>query len=151
MQLRTLAHDAAGLRGMATGMCWGLGGAIAAGTAVSAQLCVYVVQKMMSQQLNWKQGFCFASHQYIMTCAQSSSSCPSRAAEASKKDIVHFLSNQDSDVEVDSAIKGYMRAAYKAGKSIPPEKPEEVYELSSKVQRKYIAAQIVDSGIQASC
>jgi len=51
-------------------------------------------------------------------------------------------------VEVDSAIKGFMRAAYKAGKSVPPEKPEETYELASKVQRKYIAAQIVESGVQ---
>lgn len=86
----------------------------------------------------------------IMTCSGAgvSTPVPFLSAEASKKDIVHFLSNQDSDVEVDSAIKGYMRTAYKAGKATPPEKPEEVYELSSKVQRKYIAAQIVDSGIQ---
>uniref|UniRef100_A0A7S3R9S3 Uncharacterized protein n=1 Tax=Dunaliella tertiolecta TaxID=3047 RepID=A0A7S3R9S3_DUNTE len=84
----------------------------------------------------------------LRTLAHDAAGLRGMATEASKKDIVHFLSNQDSDVEVDSAIKGYMRAAYKAGKSIPPEKPEEVYELSSKVQRKYIAAQIVDSGIQ---
>lgn len=60
---------------------------------------------------------------------------------------MHFLTSQDTDVEVDSAIKAYMRAAYK-NKSAPPEKPEEQQELSSKVQRKYIAAQIVESGIQ---
>ena len=67
-------------------------------------------------------------------------------AEASKADVVHFLSN-DSDAEVSSAIKSYMRAAY-ANKSKSVEKPEEKYELASKVQRKYIAAQIVESGIQ---
>lgn len=60
---------------------------------------------------------------------------------------MHFLDIADSDVEVDSAVKSYQRAAY-ASKSKSVEQPEETYELASKVQRKYIAAQIVESGIQ---
>jgi hypothetical protein len=70
-------------------------------------------------------------------------------AAPSKADIVHFLDARD-DPEVDSAIREYQQAAFKASSS-PPEKPEEVGELAAKVQRKYVAAQIVESGIQVRC
>ena len=59
---------------------------------------------------------------------------------------MHFLTSQQEDPEVDTAIKRYMRAAYQD--KAAPEKPEEKLELSSKVERKYIAAQIVEQGIQ---
>lgn len=85
----------------------------------------------------------FARHKH----ATNISPCSFAPAEATKSDVVHFLSIADSDVELDSAVKAYQRAAY-ASKSKSVEKPEESLELSSKVQRKYIAAQIVESGIQ---
>jgi len=60
---------------------------------------------------------------------------------------VHFLSAQSTDADAAEAIKAYQRAAFKqSGKA--PEKPEEKYELASKVERKYIAAQIVEHGVQ---
>eukprot|EP00197_Chlamydomonas_leiostraca_P013834 CAMPEP_0202867064 /NCGR_PEP_ID=MMETSP1391-20130828/8594_1 /ASSEMBLY_ACC=CAM_ASM_000867 /TAXON_ID=1034604 /ORGANISM="Chlamydomonas leiostraca, Strain SAG 11-49" /LENGTH=333 /DNA_ID=CAMNT_0049547069 /DNA_START=39 /DNA_END=1040 /DNA_ORIENTATION=+ len=66
-------------------------------------------------------------------------------ATPQKKDIVHFLDNRD-DPEVDAAIRAYMKAAYKS--KAAPEKPEPSYELASKVERKYVAAQVVESGVQ---
>lgn len=70
-------------------------------------------------------------------------------AAPSKKDIVHLLDNRD-DPDVDAAIKAYMRAAFKSGKAAP-EKPEPTYELASKVEKKYVAAQVVEHGIQVRC
>ncbi|KAL6761500.1 mitochondrial F1F0 ATP synthase associated 31.2 kDa protein [Haematococcus lacustris] len=75
--------------------------------------------------------------------------CRGMAADAtpSKSDIVHFLDSRDVDPDVDAAVKAYLKAAY-AASSTPPEEPEPVLELASKVQRKYVAAQVVESGIQ---
>lgn len=66
-------------------------------------------------------------------------------AAPSKKDIVHLLDNRE-DPEVDAAIRAYMKAAY-ASKAAP-EKPEQTFELASKIERKYVAAQVVEHGIQ---
>ena len=60
-----------------------------------------------------------------------------------------MLDNRD-DPEVDAAIKAYLKAQYKGGSSAV-EKAEETYELASKVERKYVAAQVVDYGIQVRC
>lgn len=51
------------------------------------------------------------------------------------------------DPEVDSAIRAYQKAAFSATQAAP-EPAEETLELTAKVQRKYVAAQIVESGIQ---
>lgn len=64
----------------------------------------------------------------------------------SKSQVVHFLDNRE-DPEVDSAIRAYQKAAFSATKAAP-EKAEETLELTAQVQRKYVAAQIVESGIQ---
>eukprot|EP00199_Chlamydomonas_sp_CCMP681_P002760 CAMPEP_0119105660 /NCGR_PEP_ID=MMETSP1180-20130426/3565_1 /TAXON_ID=3052 ORGANISM="Chlamydomonas cf sp, Strain CCMP681" /NCGR_SAMPLE_ID=MMETSP1180 /ASSEMBLY_ACC=CAM_ASM_000741 /LENGTH=322 /DNA_ID=CAMNT_0007090781 /DNA_START=27 /DNA_END=995 /DNA_ORIENTATION=+ len=70
----------------------------------------------------------------------------STGATSSKNQVVHLLDARE-DPDVDAAIRSYQLAAYKASKSAP-EAPEAVPELTAKVQRKYVAAQIVDSGLQ---
>lgn len=68
------------------------------------------------------------------------------AAEAlSRKDAAQMMDNRD-DPEVNAAVKEYMRAQFKGGKAA--EKVEETFELASKVERKYVAAQTVEYGIQ---
>lgn len=64
----------------------------------------------------------------------------------SKADVVHFLDGRE-DPDVDDAIRAYQKAAFAAGKRAP-EAAEEVPELTALVQRKYVAAQIVEVGIQ---
>lgn len=66
-------------------------------------------------------------------------------AAPSKKDVVHFLDNRE-DPDVDAAVRAYMKAAYQS--KAAPEKPEPTFELASKVERKWVAAQIVESGAQ---
>lgn len=67
-------------------------------------------------------------------------------ATLSRKEVVYMLENRD-DPEVDSAIKAYLKAQYKSGADAA-EKPEQALELATKVERKYVAAQVVDYGIQ---
>eukprot|EP00798_Chlamydomonas_sp_ICE-L_P008074 gene8074-1316_t len=62
----------------------------------------------------------------------------------SRKDVAYMLDNRD-DPEVDAAIKDYMKSVYSG--SAPAEAPEETLELASKIERKYVAAQIVDYGM----
>lgn len=52
------------------------------------------------------------------------------------------------DPDVDAAVRAYQVAAYKS--KAGPEKPEEMPELTAKVQRKYVAAQVVAVGSQVS-
>eukprot|EP00195_Chlamydomonas_chlamydogama_P014679 CAMPEP_0202900146 /NCGR_PEP_ID=MMETSP1392-20130828/10115_1 /ASSEMBLY_ACC=CAM_ASM_000868 /TAXON_ID=225041 /ORGANISM="Chlamydomonas chlamydogama, Strain SAG 11-48b" /LENGTH=336 /DNA_ID=CAMNT_0049586479 /DNA_START=112 /DNA_END=1122 /DNA_ORIENTATION=+ len=66
--------------------------------------------------------------------------------QLSKKDVVYLLDNRD-DPEVDSAVKEYLTAQYKSAKTAA-DKPEESYELASKIEKKYVAAQVVEYGIQ---
>eukprot|EP00878_Enallax_costatus_P001127 GHUV01001264.1.p1 GENE.GHUV01001264.1~~GHUV01001264.1.p1 ORF type:complete len:415 (+),score=138.77 GHUV01001264.1:35-1279(+) len=72
------------------------------------------------------------------------------ASEAfTRKDVVYNLDNS-SDPEAEAAIKAFQRqqfeAAAKAG--VKPAAPEPDLELASKIERKYMAAQVVESGIQ---
>lgn len=67
----------------------------------------------------------------------------------SRKDVVYNLDNT-SDPEAAAAIKAFQRqqfaAAAKGAAAAGPEEPE--YELASQIERKYAAAQVVESGIQ---
>jgi hypothetical protein len=72
------------------------------------------------------------------------------AAEFTRKDVVHFLSNRD-DPEVDSAIKSFLRTQYanaEKGTLIPEAVAGDGLEFTAQVERKYVAAQIVESSIQ---
>lgn len=66
-----------------------------------------------------------------------------------RKDVVYNLNNS-SDPEAEAAIKAYQRQQFAAASKGPAaggaEEPE--YELASQIERKYAAAQIVESGIQ---
>lgn len=65
---------------------------------------------------------------------------------ASRKDVVNLLDNS-SDPEVSAAIKAYQAAVFKSGK-VDASKQEEALPLAAKVERKYVAAQVVESGLQ---
>lgn len=74
------------------------------------------------------------------------------ATEAfTRKDVIYNLDNQ-SDPEAEAAIKAFQRDAFKAAAKgaaalVPPSEPELAF--TAKVERKYVAAQIVESGIQS--
>ena len=64
--------------------------------------------------------------------------------------MVHLLDNRD-DPETDAAIKAFMKQAYKDAAKPGAQaqaSADEALELTTKVERKYIAAQVVESGIQ---
>jgi hypothetical protein len=66
-----------------------------------------------------------------------------------RKDVVYNLDNT-SDPEAEAAVKAFQREAFAAAAKGPAAggKPEPEYELASQIERKYAAAQIVESGIQ---
>lgn len=68
----------------------------------------------------------------------------------SRKEVVHLLDNR-SDPETDAAIKAFMKQAY-ADAAKPAASAvasaDDGLELTTKVEKKYIAAQVVESGIQ---
>jgi len=64
--------------------------------------------------------------------------------------VIYNLDNQ-SDPEAEAAIKAFQRDAFKAAAKgaaalVPPSEPELAF--TAKVERKYVAAQIVESGVQ---
>lgn len=69
-----------------------------------------------------------------------------RAEALSTKDVAYLLDNRD-DPEVDAAIKQYLKAQYAGGKATPSSTGGE---LASKVEKKYIAAQVVAQGVQVN-
>ncbi len=69
-------------------------------------------------------------------------------APLSTKDAAYLLDSRD-DPEVDAALKAYLKAQYAGGKAKPTPAGEQL-ELASKVEKKYVAAQIVAQGVQAS-
>lgn len=74
----------------------------------------------------------------------------STAGEAfTRKDVVYNLDNS-SDPEAEAAIKAFQRQQYAAAAKadVKPAAPEPDLELASKIERKYMAAQVVESGIQ---
>lgn len=68
----------------------------------------------------------------------------------SRKDVLNMLDNRD-DPEVDAAIKAYMQQQYqsagKGGAAAPAPAAAEL-ELTASLEKKYVAAQIVEHGIQ---
>lgn len=60
------------------------------------------------------------------------------------KEVAYLLDNRD-DPEVDAAIKTYLKAQYGGAK---PTVSSSAGELASKVEKKYIAAQVVAQGVQ---
>lgn len=74
----------------------------------------------------------------------------SAATEAfSRKDVIYNLDNS-SDPEAEAAIKAFQRQQFAAAAKADakPAAPEPDLELASKIERKYMAAQVVESGIQ---
>ncbi|GBF99400.1 hypothetical protein Rsub_12333 [Raphidocelis subcapitata] len=68
-----------------------------------------------------------------------------------RKDVAYNLENT-SDPEAEAAIRAFQREAYKAAAKgaaalSPPAEPELAF--TAKVERKYVAAQIVETGIQS--
>ena len=62
----------------------------------------------------------------------------------STKQVAYLLDNRD-DPEVDAAIKAYLKAQYGGAKASPA---SAAGELVSKIEKKYIAAQVVAQGVQ---
>ena len=60
------------------------------------------------------------------------------------KDVAYLLDNRD-DPEVDAAIKTYLKGQFAGAKPTPSTSSGE---LASKVEKKYIAAQVVAQGVQ---
>lgn len=69
--------------------------------------------------------------------------------EFGRKDVMYHL--DDPDVEAQSAIKAFQRQQFAAAAKgpLPTPPPEPVLELTAKIERKYVAAEIVESGIQS--
>jgi hypothetical protein len=67
----------------------------------------------------------------------------------SRKDVAYNLDNT-SDAEAEAAVKAYQVSRFKAAaKGAPPTGPAEPeLEFTAQVERKYKAAQIVETGIQ---
>jgi DNA topoisomerase IB len=67
-----------------------------------------------------------------------------------RKDVAYNLYNE-SDPEAEAAIKAFQRQAYaaaaKGAAALAPAAEAELA-FTAKVERKYVAAQIVESGIQ---
>ena len=62
------------------------------------------------------------------------------------KEVAYLLDNRD-DHEVDAAIKTYLKAQYGGAK---PTASSSAGELASRVEKNYIAAQVVAQGVQVS-
>lgn len=85
--------------------------------------------------------------------ASSQASVCSTAARAftsgaapSKKEILHALGNRD-DPDADSAVVAYLSALYKGAK-VEPSSGDDSLEFTSKIEKKYMAAETVEFGIQ---
>jgi hypothetical protein len=85
--------------------------------------------------------------------ASSSTSCLFSLSSLSEtplnaKDVAYLLDNRD-DPEVDAAIKAYLKAQFSGGKDSSSTSTEH-FELASKVEKKYIAAQVISQGVLVS-
>jgi hypothetical protein len=84
--------------------------------------------------------------------AQQVTKCCGTAGEFTRKDVVYFLDNRD-DPDVDAGISAHLRAQYaKAEKgTLSTAAPvSDNLQLTAQVERKYIAAQIIESSIQVT-
>ncbi|KAG2497136.1 hypothetical protein HYH03_004727 [Edaphochlamys debaryana] len=66
-------------------------------------------------------------------------------AGATKKDVLYNLSNPDPEAE--SMVKEYLGSLYKGAK-LEPTKADDSLELTSKIEKKYRAAMVVETGLQ---
>ncbi|GFR47383.1 hypothetical protein Agub_g9096 [Astrephomene gubernaculifera] len=66
-------------------------------------------------------------------------------AAPSKKDVLYNLSNPDPDAE--ASVKEYLSSLYKGAK-LEPSQADDSLELTSKIEKKYKAAQVVEYGLQ---
>lgn len=66
-------------------------------------------------------------------------------AAPSKKDVLYNLSNPDPDAE--ASVKAYLTSLYKGAK-LEPTTADDSLELTSKIEKKYKAAAIVEYGLQ---
>lgn len=64
----------------------------------------------------------------------------------SKKDVLYALQSKD-DPESASIVNSYLTSLYK-GAAVEPSTASDGLELTSKVEKKYMAAQVVENGIQ---
>lgn len=64
----------------------------------------------------------------------------------SKKEVLYALNNK-SDPDAVGVVNSYLTALYKGGK-VEPSGNDEGLELTSKIEKKYAAAQVVENGIQ---
>lgn len=70
----------------------------------------------------------------------------SAGAQLSKKDAAYLLDSRD-DPEVNAALSQYLKTVFAGGKAAATP-AEEHFALASKVEKKYIAAQVVAEGVQ---
>ncbi|KAG2443582.1 hypothetical protein HXX76_001933 [Chlamydomonas incerta] len=66
-------------------------------------------------------------------------------AAPSKKDVLYNLSNPDPDAE--ASVKAYLTSLYKGAK-LEPTTADDSLELTSKIEKKYKAAAVVEYGLQ---
>ncbi|GLI61877.1 hypothetical protein VaNZ11_004387 [Volvox africanus] len=66
-------------------------------------------------------------------------------AAPSKKDVLYNLSNPDPDAQ--ASVKAYLTSLYKGAK-LEPSTADDSLELTSKIEKKYKAAAIVEHGLQ---
>jgi hypothetical protein len=66
-------------------------------------------------------------------------------AVPSKKDVLYNLSNPDPDAE--ASVKAYLTSLYKGAK-LEASSADDSLELTSKIEKKYKAAAIVEYGLQ---
>lgn len=89
---------------------------------------------------------CSLAHLQLKRGFQAS---PAASEAFTRKDVVYNLDNS-SDPEAEAAIKAFQRQQFEAvaKTGAKPAAPEPDLELSSRIERKYMAAQVVESGIQ---
>jgi hypothetical protein len=90
----------------------------------------------------------------VCTSESAFSHATSRAYAAvgepfTRKDVIYNLDNPDPEAE--ASIKAFLKAQYAAAAKgpLPPPPAEPELELTQKIERKYVAAEIVETGIQS--
>ncbi|KAI8471419.1 MAG: mitochondrial F1F0 ATP synthase associated 31.2 kDa protein [Monoraphidium minutum] len=114
-----------------------------------AGLVQQLIGRGLSQGLAWAAApaACSSSNGIFTALARGFAS---EAGSFTRKDVIYNLDNT-SDPEAEAAIKAFQRQAFQAAAKgaaalAPPAEPELAF--TAKVERKYVAAQIVESGIQ---
>lgn len=85
-----------------------------------------------------------------IACFQRAYASAVDPSSLSRTEIVHLLDNRE-DPEVDAAVRAYLKQQYQAGGKAAAggaEEEDASLEFTSKIQHKYVAAQVVEYGIQ---